>query len=124
MTAPTVRVWGLAVLEILVTDLARAARFYQDILGFEMVEESPPGVLLHAPALSLYLEGGHEPTTPDPRRTRLSPSFSVDRVREAHDALAAAGVPVVIPYQAFSESFALFAIADPDGNVLGVSGAP
>jgi len=124
MTAPPARVSGLAVLEIFVTDLDRAVRFYRDRLGFDVVEGSAPGVLLGVPGLSLYLEGGCERHAADPETTRISPAFAVESVRASHDALVGEGIPVVIPYRAFGDTFALFAIEDPDGNVLSFSGPP
>jgi len=124
MTTSVISVKGLACIEIFVTDLTRAADFYVDVLGFTRKEYAPPGLLLGAPGLAVYLEGGKRSHPVDGGTTRVSPSFQVESVRATYRALVGRGVNVTVPYQEFSESFAMFAILDPDDNALSFSGKP
>ena len=43
---------------------------------------------------------------------------------EAKALVAAAGVPVIEKYQQAGETFAMFRVADPDGNVVEFAGTP
>jgi len=119
------KVKDLNVLAIYVTDLERSREFYSKQLGFESAGEMPPGILLKSGQVTLYLEGGRKTkrseTSP---ATEFSPCFAVDSVKAAHDALRAAGVRVVTAYQEFAPTFALFRIADPDGNLIEYAGTP
>jgi catechol 2,3-dioxygenase-like lactoylglutathione lyase family enzyme len=122
----TVTVSGLNVLAIYVSDLERAVAFYVDQLGFERKEPMPPGLLLQAGELTVYLEGERqERPGPGIQEVGISACFAIaGGVRAAHDRLQAAGVTIVEPYQEFAPTFGMCRIADPDGNVLELAGTP
>jgi catechol 2,3-dioxygenase-like lactoylglutathione lyase family enzyme len=121
----TVKIEKLQVLAIYSSDLERSKRFYIDHLGFEEAGQMPPGVLLAGGGMTLYLEGGREPRAGGAlAHPCISPCLDPGGVREAHDRLAAAGVPIVEKLQVFGDQFAMTRIADPDGNVLELAGAP
>jgi catechol 2,3-dioxygenase-like lactoylglutathione lyase family enzyme len=118
-------VTGLGVLAVYATDLDRSRKFYEEVLGFEFSGDMSPGVLLKAGDLSLYLEAGRTPSTaPGLERSTLSACLATSSVRAAWDRLQAAGVRVVEEYILHGESFAMFRVADPDGNVLEFAGTP
>jgi len=122
---PTTTVKGLNVLAIYVADLARAEAFYAEHLGFEKSGDVEPGILMQAGDVSLYLEetaGKRDREAEAP--FGCSPCFETDGVKASFEALSAAGVPIRTPYQEFGETFALFRIADPDGNLIEFAGAP
>ena len=122
----TITVTGLNVLAIYVSDLERARHFYIEHLGLEPGDAMPPGVLLRAGTVTVYLEGGRTPrTSPGVQAPTVSACFAVaEGVREAHARLQAAGVVIVEPYQEFGPTFAMCRCADPDGNVIELAGSP
>jgi catechol 2,3-dioxygenase-like lactoylglutathione lyase family enzyme len=122
---PTIQTTGIQVIGIYVTDLARAKAFYCDHLGLTESREMPQGVLLSAGDARIYLEGGRAAKSAEPLvEAEVSACLGTDSIRGAHEALKAAGVRVVEPYQEFSPEFGMFRIADPDGNVIEFAGAP
>lgn len=119
------KVTGLAVVAIYATNIKKATGFYVDLLGFEIAAEMPPGLLLSAGELTLYLEGGRkgratagldEPTT--------SACLTTGSVKATWERLRAKSVPVIETYREPAEGFAMFRVEDPDGNVVEVAGAP
>lgn len=123
MSSPLVT--GLAVLAVYVTDLERARRFYVDVLGFQQAGGMSPGILLQAGDVTLYLEGGREPSpAPGTTGTTTSACFYTGSVREAWARIQELGLPVVEPYTEHAPTFAMFRIADPDGNVIELVGKP
>jgi hypothetical protein len=54
----------------------------------------------------------------------VSPCFASDSVREAYETLKEAGVKFVEDYNQSTDTFAMFRIADPDGNVIEFAGKP
>jgi catechol 2,3-dioxygenase-like lactoylglutathione lyase family enzyme len=124
-TMATVNVTGLNVLAIYVTDLERARLFYTDHLGFEPCGDYPPGLLLRAGGITIYLEGGHKLPAPQaPKTVGVSPCFSTESVKATFTKLKAAGVNIVAKYQEFSAAYATFKITDPDGHVIEFAGKP
>jgi len=122
---PTVKIEKLQVLAVYSADLERSKRFYIDHLGFEESGEMPPGVLMTGGGMTLYLEGGRAPREGAAlAHPEICPCLDPGSVREAHDRLAAAGVPIVEKLQVLGEQFAMTKIADPDGNVLELAGKP
>lgn len=118
-------VTGLQVVAIYVTDLDRARRFYADLLGFEDRGELSPGRLLKSGDLTLYLEGGRKPGSPAGMELpTTSLCFDSASIRRAYETLRAAEVPVVEEYREHSPEFAMFRVADPDGNVVEFAGHP
>jgi catechol 2,3-dioxygenase-like lactoylglutathione lyase family enzyme len=118
-------VTGLAVVAIYAGDIKKAMAFYVDQLGFEVAAEMPPGLLLSAGELTVYLEGGRKgranagldaPTT--------SACFTSGSVKATWERLRRASVPVIEVYKEPAPGFAMFRVEDPDGNVVEVAGAP
>ncbi len=123
MATTTVR--DLNALAIYVTDLERSADFYRKHLGFEVSGDMPPGVLMKAGSVTLYLEADRKAKrTESQPLAEFSPCFATDSVKASHDALRAAGVRIVTAYQEYGPAFALFRIADPDGNLIEFAGTP
>ena len=99
----TVNVTGLNVLAIYATDLERAKAFYTNHLGFEPCGDHPPGVLLRAGTVTIYLEGGHKrPASQDPKSIAITPCFATKSVKATFGQLKAAGVQIVQEYQEFA----------------------
>ena len=119
------RVKDLNVLAIYVTDMERSRVFYSKHLGFEMAGDMPPGILMKSGQVTLYIEASRKTKRTDSSPTsEFSPCFATDSVKASHDALKAAGVTIVTPYQEFGPTFAFFRIADPDGNLIEFAGTP
>jgi catechol 2,3-dioxygenase-like lactoylglutathione lyase family enzyme len=123
MATTTVR--DLNVLAVYVTDLNRSVEFYGKHLGFTKVEDMEPGVLMSAGPVSLYLEANRTMKRADSApAAEFSPCFATDSVRASYEALKAAGVRVVLRYSEVAPAFAVFRIADPDGNLIEFAGKP
>ncbi len=124
---PTAEVNNLNTLAVYVSDLARAKAFYAEQLGFGPCDEMPPGVLLKAGEVTIYLEGGRKPKSSAPL-SECEVSFclgtAADSVKDACEKLKAAGVNIIEDYQELAPTFAAFRIADPDGNVIEFAGKP
>lgn len=120
-----VLVRGLAVGAVYVTDLARARAFYEGRLGLRFLCEMPPGVLLTAGDLQVYLEGGRR-ASDSPRLEAVGTSLCFDcaSVRTAERILRAAGVEFVEDYRELAADFAMCRVLDPDGNVVELVGKP
>ncbi|HHH76050.1 MAG TPA: hypothetical protein ENL03_03380 [Phycisphaerae bacterium] len=54
----------------------------------------------------------------------MQPCFATDSVRQSYEALKASGVKILEEYQEYAPTFALFKIADPDGNMIEIAGNP
>ncbi len=122
---PSCEVTGLNVIAVYVEDLERAKTFYIEHLGFkESADEMPPGIMLEGGSVSLYLEGGRNSGTADADKSEFSPCFAVASVKKSYDALKQAGVCLLMDYQEFAPTFAMFRFADPDGNAIEIAGAP
>ena len=122
---PTIQVTGLAVVAIFVTDFDRAKEFYEEQLGFAVCGDYPPGILLEAGEITIYLEGARNARRSDPHKdVDVRSVFLTRSVRETHEKLKTAGVPIVQEYQEFSATYAIFQIKDPDGNVIEFAGKP
>ena len=105
--------------------MEKSKSFYCDILGFKPGEEMPPGILLNAPGLTFYLEAGRKPISHERLTcTEISPCLSADGIKSAFSALKNAGVEIVTEYVEYAPTFAMFRIADPDGNVFEFAGEP
>ena len=122
----TVTVSQLRVLAIYVSDLEGACEFYIKHFGFEEAEDMPPGKLLKGAGAMLYLEEGRVPRAQDeePQPAEMCPCFGLDSIRKGFAALEGAGLHVLLPYTEYGPSFAMFAVADPDGNRIEFAGKP
>jgi catechol 2,3-dioxygenase-like lactoylglutathione lyase family enzyme len=118
-------VTGVNVLAIYVSDVEGARRFYVDLLG--LTEQGPmdPGIMLRAGEVDIYLEGGRGGSV-DPGLTLATQSicFATVSVGATFEALKSAGVRIIKDYKQYGDQFAMFRIADPDGNVLEFAGKP
>ncbi len=99
--------------------------FYTERLGFEKGEDMSPGVLLRAGDVTLYLEPGRKTRESASREfPEFSPCFASESVKQSYEVLKSAGVTIVEDYQEYGPTFALFKIADPDGNLIELAGQP
>ncbi len=120
-----IKVTGLNVLSIYVSELDKAVKFYADMLGFDDGGEMGLGRLMNAGDVTVYLEPGREECNKPPwQYAEVCPCFATDSVKDAFEKLADAGVKIVSDYEEFGPDFALFRIADPDGNKLEFAGKP
>lgn len=119
---------GFNVIAIYVSDLARAKDFYVNVLGMKFDEKNSAGgngVILHGGGLMFYVEGGRtHQVQPGMTANTISPTFASSSIRHAYNILKEQGVPIVEEYNQPNESFAMFRIADPDGNVIEFAGKP
>ena len=129
MTADNLRrrslVTGVNVIAIYVADLERAKRFYVDTLGLAERGGMAPGVVLSVGETTVYLEAGRTGSVdPGISLPTVSICFDTPSVRAAFDELKAKSVRVVEELRSVGDDFAMFRIADPDGNVVEFAGKP
>ena len=80
----TITVTGLNVLAIYVSDIESAKLFYTEHLGFESCGDHPPGILMQAGDVTLYIEGGcQRQASPDAEAVTISPCFACESVKDA-----------------------------------------
>ena len=113
---------------VFVTDVARAKRFYEGVLGFRAVADFPDWVQFEAAAgqSKLCLHGCDEPRTrlSDDDGPRVQISFEVPGVKaskrelEAKGVRFSSGIEVAMPGRVFAK------FLDPDGNELAIAGPP
>jgi len=114
---------GMRHIALKVRDLARAKRFYQDVLGMKSVWEPD--------AKNVYLSSGcdnlalHEVTdsfarSADERQLDHLGFLveSIDRVRQLEQEFVRQGVTLVHPFKIHRDGSASFYCADPDGIVI------
>ena len=112
---------------VYVTDKERAKEFYTRVLGFELVVDLGPDLCFlrsKSGAISVYLEGGMQPSTTNNRATRLSFFLQAEQsAADTYAALKGAGVRLFQEApEPVDENQACFQFADPDGNILEVCG--
>jgi catechol 2,3-dioxygenase-like lactoylglutathione lyase family enzyme len=106
-----------------VGDAARAKKFYQDILGMDVVwEPDPRNVYLSSGADNLAIHEISAPLESSAAEKQLDHfGFIVDtieRVKELEQELRAQGVAIVHPFKVHRDGSASFYCADPDGIVI------
>jgi catechol 2,3-dioxygenase-like lactoylglutathione lyase family enzyme len=120
------QVIGIAVIGIYVSDLERAKNFYVNHLGLEDKGEMGAGHMLALDEVSFYLEPGRNKNVLN--RTRkdadITICFSVKSVKSAYDEIEKRDIQIVAEYAEYSPEYALFMIADPDGNIIEIAGNP
>ena len=101
---------------VLVSDMSRSVEFYRDRLGLELITQTSDWAEFDTGTTRLALQPGGDPDAPQSHRAagRLSISFEVDDVVDAHDKLLAEGVTFTHP--PVRQDFGLLAVFhDPDG---------
>jgi uncharacterized protein len=108
--------------EIPVTDLERAAAFYEATFGVTLLRDTVADV---PHAIFPVLEGGvtgalvtRAPTSPGPSGVTLY--LACERVEVAIERALAGGGAVVMPSTTLPNIGTIAAIRDPEGNVLGL----
>lgn len=102
-----------------VADLTRSVQFYRDQLGLTLTVETSEWAEFRVgeDRLALEADGGANPPRPPTAAGRVSISFEVDDVVEAHEILRAAGVSFARP-PAEQEFGMLAVLNDPDGHEI------
>lgn len=116
----------IAVIGIYVSDMAEARKFYVDLLGLEEKGEMGPGYMLALGDTSFYLEPGREknPGNLSLKEADTTICFGVDSVKEAYVEIEKGNIAVAMAYTEYSPEYAVFMIADPDGNIIEIAGMP
>jgi catechol 2,3-dioxygenase-like lactoylglutathione lyase family enzyme len=123
--APTLAVRGLGQIMLQTSDIGRTVQFYKETLGFTESEEQmlSPGVTLSAGDASIYVTDGGTPHAISTSRSEFRVALIINGLRDAYQRAIGAGIPIVEEY-AGGEHFGSFSIADPDGVVVDLWGAP
>jgi predicted enzyme related to lactoylglutathione lyase len=115
----------LTTLQLVVADLDRSIRFYEDVLGFKVRERRDDLQFAHittnVPGLELGL---NQVASPVPRPAGTVLNFSVKDVEAGRRALEARGVKFAGPTRVIPGKVALAEFADPDGHRLRLAGPP
>ncbi|HTU14955.1 MAG TPA: VOC family protein [Solirubrobacterales bacterium] len=111
---------------IMTGDVAASSAFYSEHFGLTPLFTADWYVHLQSeedPRINLAIVDGDHPTIPEPARGRaggLLLNFEVEDVDAAHDRLAAAGLPIVLPLRDEDFGQRHFITADPDGVLIDV----
>jgi catechol 2,3-dioxygenase-like lactoylglutathione lyase family enzyme len=114
---------GMRHIALKVRDVARAKKFYQEILGMDVVwEPDPQNVYLSSGSDNIAL---HE-TSAQFAKAAVEKQLdhlgvlveTVERVRELEQDFRAQGVAIVHPFKVHRDGSASFYCADPDGIVI------
>ena len=116
-------------LAIYATDMARARRFYTEVLGFRVRADVHPGLCFLASPngkIDIYLEAGMKPAAGDSSTRRLSFFLETESTAaETFDRLKAAGVTLLQDApEEVGDGIFCFQFLDPDGNILEACGRP
>jgi predicted enzyme related to lactoylglutathione lyase len=100
----------------LVTDLARAAKFYREALGLpqEIYSEEGQWAEFNCGNITLSLKGGSKPAEVA-LGARIA--LAVDDIHAAHEELKQKGVRILSPPTDYSVCWAM-EVLDPDGNLV------
>ena len=119
-------VTGIAVIGIYVSDLQQAKNFYVDELGLEDKGEMGPGCMLSQGDTSFYLEPGRNKNLSNQKLmdADITICFTVESVKKAYEEIGNKNIQVVMKYTEYAQDYAVFMIADPDGNIIELAGNP
>lgn len=110
------KIRGTDFIMYLVTDLARAAKFYREALGLpqEIYSEEGQWAEFNCGNLTLSLKGGSQPSEA-PTGARIA--LAVDDIHAAYEELQQKGARILSPPTDYSVCWAM-EILDPDGNLV------
>lgn len=125
-TEPHLSLRGLRHLALRVTDMARARKFYQGLLGMTVVwEPDPENVYLTSGCdnLALHVMPKEEAAVFDASKGQAMDHLgfiveSPDAVERYERRMREAGVRIVKPFKRHRDGSSSFYMADPDGNVI------
>ena len=114
---------GMRHIALKVRDLARAKKFYQEMLGMAVVwEPDPQNVYLSSGCDNIALHEVTEPFAAAAVEKQLDHlGFvveSIERVKALENEFIARGVTIVHPFKVHRDGSASFYCADPDGIVI------
>ncbi len=126
MTSKSIHVQDVAVIGIYVSDLDASINFYVKVLGLEDKGGMGPGHMLALGDTSFYLEGGRSKnlTKQKMEAADMTVCFGVESVKTAYEAAQEKDVQIVTQYTEYGPEYAVFMIADPDGNIIEIAGSP
>jgi predicted enzyme related to lactoylglutathione lyase len=102
---------------VYVRNMKKAVGFYRDTLGIPCAYESDCWSEFKTEGATLAL---HHAADPKPRDTGIS--FNVGNVDDTVKALTDRGVKIVRQAEAVCDDIRCASFADPEGNILGISG--
>ena len=117
---------SIAVIGIYVSDLQTAKAFYVNDLGLEDKGDMGPGCFLALGETTFYLEGGRNKNTVNLtlKDADITICFNVESVKQAYEEIEKRGIPIAMKYAEYGPEYAVFMIADPDGNIIEFAGMP
>jgi catechol 2,3-dioxygenase-like lactoylglutathione lyase family enzyme len=106
-----------------VTDMVRSKKFYQDMLGMEVVwEPDPQNVYLSSGCDNVALHEVSQRFATGATEQQLDHLgfvvATIDRVKQLEETFRASGVKIVHPFKVHRDGSASFYCADPDGIVI------
>jgi catechol 2,3-dioxygenase-like lactoylglutathione lyase family enzyme len=120
-----INITGLNVIAVYVTDLDTSVEFYTSMLGFVQSKiKMPPGILLETKDTMLYIEAGRSKKNKFGEKSEFSPCFSTESIKDSYIMCVDSNIQIITDYIEYAPIFALFRIADPDGNVIEFAGKP
>jgi predicted enzyme related to lactoylglutathione lyase len=117
---------AIAVIGIYVSDLPAAKKFYIDDLGLEDKGEMGPGCFLALGDTTFYLESGRKKNLENQKLeyADITICFNVASVKKAYEEIERREIPIAMKYTEYTPDYAVFMIADPDGNIIELAGEP
>jgi catechol 2,3-dioxygenase-like lactoylglutathione lyase family enzyme len=106
-----------------VTDMVRSKKFYQDMLGMEVVwEPDPQNVYLSSGCDNIALHEVSQSFATGATEQQLDHLgfvvATIDQVKQLEETFRASGVKIVHPFKVHRDGSASFYCADPDGIVI------
>ena len=110
---------------IMVSDMDRSIRFYQDVLGLKLKFQSPDWTEFEVDSATLALHGGGKPQPPQAREQfagTASIGFSVENLDNTCEDLKRKGARMALPpTEREGEGIRLAVFLDPDGLAVSFS---
>ena len=126
MESNPMHVKNVAVIGIYVSDLQAAKQFYVNDMGLEEKGDMGPGCILGLGETTFYLEAGRNknPENQKLKAADITICFEVESVKAAYAEVEKSNIRVAMVYTEYTPEYAVFMIADPDGNVIEFTGNP